>query len=111
LYYRDIYEYANILEKTYDMHELKNITISKGFGVILIEDWPYVNNWNVNEFNENYGLGFKLKKGDQIDKGPVKIRVSNEGIVKIFGPQITIKKTISKEKNIALLLVMSLIII
>ena len=99
LYYRDVYEYANILEKTYDMYELKNIAISKGFEVNLIEDWSYIDNWEVDEFNGKYELGFKLKKGDQIDKGPIRIRVSNEGIVKISGPRITVKKTISEEEK------------
>jgi len=99
LYYRDVYEHANILEKTYDMYELKNIAISKGFEVNLIEDWSYIDNWEVDEFNGKYELGFKLKKGDQIDKGPIRIRVSNEGIVKISGPRITVKKTISEEEK------------
>ena len=59
----------------------------------------YIDNWEVDEFNGKYELGFKLKKGDQIDKGPIRIRVSNEGIVKISGPRITVKKTISEEEK------------
>ena len=98
LYYVDVYEYANILERTYDLYDLETLAISNGFDVILTENWSYIDNWDVDGFNENYGLGFELKKGDRIDQGPIKIIVSDEGIVKIFGNHIIIKKTISEDE-------------
>jgi hypothetical protein len=104
LYYRNVYEYANILEEIYDMYELKNVAISKGFEVELAEDWSYINNWEVDKFNEKYELGFELKNGDQLEKGPLKIKVSDAGVVKITGSRIVIKKTISSEEKYIILL-------
>jgi len=92
------YQYNKyILDKEYHLEKLEVLATGKGFKVSYNDNFGYVDNWHVDDFNKSFKLGIPLKGNVHIKQGQIDVEVDSMGIVKISGPRIIVEKISADE--------------